>query len=90
MELPLFVDIWVQLCCQCGVCGRCMRTLGTADHYAFVEELHFIRHSNRMKILMTIHLPWTLFPFACTTEVVIIQTWKDTSVTKQGGQRNRC
>jgi hypothetical protein len=54
-----------------------MKALGTADHLAFAEELHFIRQFNRMKMLMTVHLSWTLFPYACIAEVVFVQTWKN-------------
>jgi hypothetical protein len=40
-----------------------------------------------MKMLI-IHLPWTLCPYACTAEVVLVQTWKNASLTKQSGQKN--
>jgi hypothetical protein len=39
--------------------------------------------------MLIIHLPWTMFPYACTAEVVLVQMWKNASVTKQSGQRNR-
>lgn len=78
----MLVDFWCSCVASLVFVVVVVKALGAA------EELHFVRQLKRMKMLI-VHLPWTLFPYACIAEVVLVQTWENASVTTQNGQRNR-